>query len=376
MSFQPIRRTSITIVTIALGAALYAAAGAAQQSCCAGSGCCGPFGEPCVLHYGAQGSVLDAVTGLPIPEARVQVLDLAPVSTAADGTFRTSGSRAEQCNIDYHYSLAISAPGYESYTSFLYTSVPFPTLEVELQPLDQEAGFEVSGIVAEFPACEGLMRGVTVTLEPLGLTAQTSVDGGEFSLLEVPPGDYVLSVVGGCNPFGCWSDTPVRVTDDDLRTSICMQERTPSPTSTPIFTPTQCAQPTVPLCGVGEKPRCGADPCVAGCDCSPCDQCPDGEVYSGEQNSCKCVACPVATPCPTGQRQLACEAPCGLGCGCEVVSGVPGETSTGATGSGGGCVVANSQRLPSALPLLWAIGLLALRRRFGRGAPATGDRLG
>ncbi len=362
MSSREIRRTLIARIALVLATVLCAAAAAAQQSCCAGSGCCGPFGDPCILEYGAQGSVRDAVTGLPISAARIQVLDLDPVSSDADGTFRAAGSRADHCNLDYHFSIAISAPGYESYSSLLYTSVPFPTLAVELQPLDGEDTFTVSGHVAEFPACDGLMRGVTVALEPLGLTVRSTIDGGEFFFADVPPGDYVLSVVGECNPFGCWSDTPIRVTDEDYRTSICMQERTPTPTSTPMFTPTQCARPTVPLCRVGEQPRCGFDPCVAGCDCAPCDPCPEGEVYSGEQNRCDCVACPVATPCPSGQRQLPCDAPCGLGCGCEVTSSGPDEAETGTNGSGGGCAVTTSHGPSSALPLLWGLGLLALRR--------------
>ena len=386
MSFQRIHRTFVACVALLL-VTMAAAVAAAQQACCRGSGCCGPFGDPCVLQYGAAGSVSDAVTGLPIVAARIQVLDLEPVWSDADGNFTTSGSRAERCNIDYHYSITISAPGYQSYSSYLYTSVPFPTLDVALQPLDEEPTFSVSGIVAEFPPCNGLMRGVTVVLEPLGLSMETSVDGGAFSFAGVPPGDYVLSV-GGCNPFGCWREEHARVVDEDLQISICMDERDPTPSS-PVFTPTpslpsvtptstatasfaptNCAQPTVPLCRVGEQPRCGFDPCVAGCDCAPCDPCPDGEVYAGEVNSCACVACPVATPCPSGQEQRPCDAPCGLGCGCEITSDDPDEPATDSTGSGDGCAVSEAHTASSSLSLLWALGIPAVRRRMRRSAGA------
>ena len=41
------------------------------------------------------------------------------------------------------------------------------------------------------------MRGVTVVLEPLGWTTQTSIDaidGGRFVFEHVPPGDYTVRV--------------------------------------------------------------------------------------------------------------------------------------------------------------------------------------
>jgi hypothetical protein len=312
--------------------------------------------------------VRDASTGLPIPAARVRVLDLDPVLTDAAGGFRTSGSRADQCNLDYYYSITVTAPGYESYSLDLYTNALFPTLEVELQPVGAAAVFTVSGFVAEFPECDGRMRGVTVSLQPLGLSVQTSLDGGEFSFTDVPPGDYVLSV-DGCNPFGCWRDTSIRVAGADVETRICMVAPTPRPTPTPTFSPTACVQPTAPLCAVGEKPRCGADACVAGCDCAPCDACPDGEVYSGERNRCDCVPCPVATPCPSGQRRLPCDAPCGLGCGCE---DSPGDSATRTTTSSGGCAVTRPHDPWPELPLLWALGLLALCRRARRSSVDRG----
>ena len=85
-------------------------------------------------------------------------------------------------------------------------------------------GFRISGFVAEFPLCGGAMRGVTVTLGPLGARTPTSsnpADPGEFAFDGVPAGDYTLTVSPPCNPFGCWPETPVSITDEDVFVRIC-----------------------------------------------------------------------------------------------------------------------------------------------------------
>ncbi len=284
---------------------------AAQPSCCVGSGCCGEFGEPCVLEYGASGVVRDAVSGLPIGGASVVVRDLTAVETDARGEYTTSGSRDDTCHIDYFFSIEARAEGYEPYRSELYSShVLFSSLDIDLQPLAAE-GYAVRGRVAEFPECAGAMRGVVVNLEPSGLSVESGLAGGEFEFVDVPPGEYVVTVPG-CNPFGCWRDTPVEVVDDDVFVSVCMDEHVPTATPTPPV----CAVATVPNCGFGERVSCGADPCVAGCECVPCDACPEGEELTGP--GCACGTCPLPTPCVRGERPVEpCDAACGLGCGCE-----------------------------------------------------------
>ncbi len=196
----------------------------------------------------------DSVTGLPIAAATIRVLDLPAATTGADGMFSVSGSRAETCNIDYYFSITVSAPGYRDFHEALYTSAVLSSRDVELDPI---GGVRVTGFVAEFPPCSGRMRGVEVVLEPLGLSTTTSLlpDGGEFVFESVPPGNYTLTVSNGCNPFGCWQDTPVEVGDRDVRVNVCMRGPA-SPTATP------CGHPTP--CGPGDP--CPPDSCVGDCN--------------------------------------------------------------------------------------------------------------
>ena len=98
--------------------------------------------------------------------------------------------------------------------------------------------YTIRGHVAEFPPCQGSMRGVTVYLEPLGLTTPTDLlPGGDFSFTNIPNGIYTVRVPG-CNPFGCWVDTPVTVNGADVFAQLCMVTLTPTPTVTPIPVPT------------------------------------------------------------------------------------------------------------------------------------------
>lgn len=104
--------------------------------------------------------------------------------------------------------------------------------------------YTIRGHVAEFPPCQGSMRGVTVYLEPLGLTTQTDLlPGGDFSFVNIPNGVYTARV-RGCNPFGCWVDAPITVNGADAGASICMATFTPTPTVTPLVTPTSTLTPT------------------------------------------------------------------------------------------------------------------------------------
>lgn len=96
--------------------------------------------------------------------------------------------------------------------------------------------YTIRGHVAEFPSCSGSMRGVTVYLEPLGLTTQTDlIPGGDFSFANIPEGDYTVRIPG-CNPYGCWTDAPITVNGTDAFATVCMVTFTPTPT--PTLTPT------------------------------------------------------------------------------------------------------------------------------------------
>lgn len=279
----------------------------AQPSCCGGSGCCGPHGQACTLEYGASGVVRDSVTGAPIAGAFVGVLNVATES-GADGTFAVTGARPDTCNLDYYYSLISYAAGYEEFATSLYTSAMFQTFDIMLNPVGTSDRFTVSGTVAEFPPCNGRMRGVGVILEPGGWSTQTSVDandGGRFAFYGVLPGVYTVRVVPGCNPYGCWNPEPLQVEAGDVDVSLCMSpidpNATPTPTPTvypgPSRTVTVC--PVKTPCIIGEQPLHCAERCDLGCGCEPCPECPEGKVSAPRLNVCECVPDPNVTPGPT-----------------------------------------------------------------------------
>lgn len=298
---------------------------------------CSAFGEQCTLEYGAAGTVRDSATSLPIAGAAITVVDLSTVSDA-DGSFAVRGTRPETCHIDYLWSIHISADGYEPLRlSGYFSSGSAPLSEFSLDPVVAAKGFDVFGFVAEFPHCSGRMRGVTVTLDPLGLSTDTSVgsDGGFFEFSNVPPGDYVLRVAQGCNPFGCWIDTPVQVVDAPVDVEICMDELTPvfSPTPsrtgslspTPTRVPTAC--PRLTACPHGEQPRPCDQPCGLHCGCearstptnTPTFPTIPGRTLAPTVTPTRLpTRCPRLTPCPPGEQPRPCDDPCRLGCGCEL----------------------------------------------------------
>jgi hypothetical protein len=97
------------------------------------------------------------------------------------------------------------------------------------------AGFAVTGTVCEFPppGCSGVLRGATVTLEPLGWMTTTSLDQGRFAFAGIPNGRYTLTISPSCTPFGCYDPTPVTVAGVDVEVLI-----QPRPLATPTHTPT------------------------------------------------------------------------------------------------------------------------------------------
>jgi len=106
-----------------------------------------------------------------------------------------------------------------------------------------ERAFTVSVCFSEFPPdpCSRLESeyGHPLTLEgpiPYGSArdADEHTDDG-YHFLGVTPGTYIVRTEG-CNPFGCWLDTPLTVVDQDVR--IKVQQIGPPPTGAPRATPT------------------------------------------------------------------------------------------------------------------------------------------
>ena len=119
------------------------------------------------------------------------------------------------------------------------TVTPPPTTTTLVQPTvspTARTDFTIDGCVAEFPDEPCGQIGFTVQLDPLGVTAPSP----DFRFTNLPPGDYVLSVHPGCNPFGCWPQVPVTIADHDVYVDIPLLANTPTPTPTPTTTIGEC----------------------------------------------------------------------------------------------------------------------------------------
>ena len=307
------------------------------------SGCDPTRVEQCGLHYGAYGVVSDQLSGVPIQGATITVLDLEGVS-GADGSYHVEATRPEQCHLDYFYTVQATAPGYEPFFLQLYANFTFIEMSIGLVP-ENAPRYAVSGTVAEFLPCSGRMRGVTVVLEPLGLSVQTGLgpdDGGTFRFEGVRPGNYILRVAQDCSQIeGCWRETPVQVVAADVSADVCLEpDVEPSPTACPVATP----------CAIGQFPRpCLEHPCGLSCGCEPCAPCPEGETRAPQASLCECVPgsapTPTATPSPESQRtvpatptQLACAGDCNAdgAVGIDELIAAVGR-ALGVTAMSGGC---------------------------------------
>jgi hypothetical protein len=69
--------------------------------------------------------------------------------------------------------------------------------------------------------------------------------------VDIAPGNYILRT-GGCNPFGCWLDTPVLVVDRHVEVQV--RQLGPQ-TPTPLRSPTPTSTAAAPCLGDGNADR-------------------------------------------------------------------------------------------------------------------------
>jgi hypothetical protein len=104
-------------------------------------------------------------------------------------------------------------------TFYRFTSQGSPDFPLTVH---EPGTFSISGRVAAQPrGCAGGVR-AEVRLDPVGWLT-TSNASGEFAFDGVPPGDYMLSVPGGCGPFQCWPQQAVHVGAQDVALALCPQ---------------------------------------------------------------------------------------------------------------------------------------------------------
>lgn len=176
------------------------------------------------------------------------------------------------------------------------TATPFATPS---QTPTVSTGFRIDGCVNEFPGLPCGANFETVRLETLGLTSMLDLDSDrQFHFENIPPGEYVLRVVRVCNPFGCWEEVPVTITDQDVYVTI---DLIPNPTFTPAATCTLTTTPTPSLTAtVTPTP-------------TPTRTCP---------------AAPPPATCPAGQVIACADQLCSIDCGCGTVTSTPTPTNT------------------------------------------------
>ncbi|MDX2166887.1 MAG: hypothetical protein SF182_07485 [Deltaproteobacteria bacterium] len=120
-------------------------------------------------------------------------------------------------------------------------------------------GFTVSTCFSEFPghSCSPVELGYQhgVTLEgpvPGTRTYEREIVPAAFYYYKfhgILPGNYILRA-SGCNPFGCWLDTPITVVDRDVEVPVRqISDRTP----TPLASPTEAGNVTPPCVGDGNR---------------------------------------------------------------------------------------------------------------------------
>ena len=111
------------------------------------------------------------------------------------------------------------------------------------------AGVVVCVCYSEFPgsSCSGVEtpfhHPTLVGPAPSTESREAEYEFGEPCFVDIEPGDYVVQG-DGCNPFGCFVDTPVTVGTSDVFVQVrqvAIQTATNSPTATFTPTPTRTA---------------------------------------------------------------------------------------------------------------------------------------
>jgi hypothetical protein len=132
---------------------------------------------------------------------------------------------------------------------------------------EQQRGFTVSVCYSEFPtsSCSPLHTQFQSPILEGPIPADTS-RAAQFDEINfrhrfanLPPGNYVVRA-DGCNPFGCWLDTPVFVVDQDVVVKVQqLGPQTPTPVRSPTPTLTVAAS-GFRICGMAAERPGGPPP--------------------------------------------------------------------------------------------------------------------
>ena len=164
-----------------------------------------------------------------------------------------------------------------------------------LSVVQAQQGFTVAACYSEIPnsSCSPVEAPFhSPTLE--GPIPSSSSHGAEFDqqlnhrFANIIPGNYILRT-DGCNPFGCWLDTPVVVVDADV--AVRVQQIGPQ-------TPTPAPQGA--RCGLNSQ--CATGYCSSGVCCNqPCRLRDEYCDEPGREGECLRGPTPIlrATPTPT-----------------------------------------------------------------------------
>jgi hypothetical protein len=139
------------------------------------------------LEVGAilDGLITDAITGLPLEGARVEITDNGKTDVSdASGAYAVSGLATGS------YNLHVSKPGYADFNAVVSVNPPTTSYSISL---DSQAG-SIRGRVVDGNAAP-VNGAQVVAYNPLLNSHETGITvAGDFAIADLPAGDYVLGI--------------------------------------------------------------------------------------------------------------------------------------------------------------------------------------